>query len=142
MKKQFPPYEMLPTLVNRVAEKIVATADAEYRGLGLNVRGARVMLALKGSDSLRVYEIIERCGIEPSTFSHLLGRLARLGYVRRSRPEHDNRAVVVTLTPAGKRVVEKCKLAVQGHHDILANSLTEREIETLRKLLVKVFHSF
>ena len=141
-KTALPPYEMLPTLVNRVAEKIVAVADADYRGLGLNVRGARVMLALDGEKSLRVHEIIERCGIEPSTFSHLLGRLTRLGYVTRSRPEDDNRAVVVALTPAGRRIVQRCIRSVHGHHNILANALTEQEVKTLSKLLIKVFHGF
>jgi len=141
-KTSFPPYEMLPTLVNRVAEKIVAMADANYRGFGLNVRGARVMLALDGNDSLRVSEIIERCGIEPSTFSHLLSRLCKLGYVTRSRPEDDNRAVVVALTPAGRRIVRKCIRAVQGHHDVLAQTLTEQEVKTLRRLLIKVFQGF
>ena len=100
------------------------------------------MLALDGNDALRVYEIIERCGIEPSTFSHLLSRLCRLGYVTRSRPEDDNRAVVVTLTPTGKRMVRKCIRAVQGHHNTLAQALTEREVRTLRRLLIKVFHGF
>ena len=141
-KTVFPPYEMLPTLVNRVAEKIVAIANADYLEVGLNVRGARVMLALDGAESLRVHEIIERCGIEPSTFSHLLGRLTRLGYVTRSRPEHDNRAVVVALTPTGRRIVRRCITSVKGHHDILANALTEREVKTLSRLLIKVFHSF
>ena len=138
----FPPYEMLPTLVNRVAEKIVARANADYAGAGLNVRGARVMIALDGEQSLRVHEIVEGCGIEPSTFSHLLGRLARLGYVTRSRPEHDNRAVVVALTPAGRRIVRTCIRTVKGHHDLLANALTEREVKTLSRLLIKVFHGF
>ena len=141
-KTALPPYEMLPSLVNRVAEKIVAVADGDYRGLGLNVRGARVMLALDGEKSLRVHEIIERCGIEPSTFSHLLGRLTRLGYVTRSRPEDDNRAVVVALTATGRRIVQRCIRSVQGHHDILANALSEREVETLSKLLIKVFQGF
>ncbi len=141
-KSNFPAYEMLPTLVNRVAEKIVARANADYGGVGLNVRGARVMLALDGEESLRVHEIVDRCGIEPSTFSHLLGRLTRLGYVTRSRPEHDNRAVVVALTPTGRRIVRTCIRAVKGHHDILAGALTEREVNTLSRLLIKVFHSF
>ena len=72
-------------------------------------------------------EHAERCGIEPSTFSHLLSRLCKLGYVTRSRPEDDNRAVVVALTPAGRRIVRKCIGAVQGHHDVLAQTLTEQE---------------
>jgi len=62
--------------------------------------------------------------------------------VTRSRPEHDNRAVVVTLTPSGKQMVRKCIRAVQAHHDILADTLTEQEVKTLRRLLIKVFHGF
>lgn len=137
----FRPYETLPTLINRVAEKIVAIGNADYEPLGLNVRGARVMLALDGHRSLRVYELIDRCGIEPSTFSHLLNRLARLGYVTRTRPEDDNRAVLVSLTPAGKRVVRQCTETVARHHAMLANPLTPKEVETLKNLCFKIFRS-
>ena len=97
------------------------------------------MLALDGEKSLRVHEIIERCGIEPRRFHTWV---APLGYVTRSRPEHDNRAVVVALTPKGRRMVRRCIGSVKGHHDILANALTEREVKTLSRLLIKVFHSF
>jgi len=62
--------------------------------------------------------------------------------VTRSRPEDDNRAVVVALTPAGRRTVRKCIRAVQGHHDVLAQTLTEQEVKTLRRLLIKVFQGF
>lgn len=137
----FRPYEMLPTLINRVAEKIVTIGNADYAPLGMNVRSARVMLTLDGHNSLRVYEIIERCGIEPSTFSHLLNRLARLGYVTRTRPEEDNRAVLVSLTPAGKKIVRQCTEIVARHHALLASSLTSKEVETLKDLCSKVFSS-
>jgi len=137
----FRPYETLPTLINRVAEKIVAIGNSDYEPLGLNVRGARVMLALDGHNSLRVYELIERCGIEPSTFSHLLNRLARLGYVTRTRPQDDNRAVLVSLTPAGKKIVRQCTEIVARHHALLASPLTAKEVETLKDLCNKIFRS-
>lgn len=137
----FRPYETLPTLINRVAEKIVAIGNTDYAPLGMNVRSARVMLALDGHNSLRVYEIIERCGIEPSTFSHLLNRLVRLGYVTRARPEEDNRAVLVSLTPAGKKIVRQCTEIVARHHALLASSLTSKEVETLKDLCSKLFSS-
>ncbi len=137
----FRPYETLPTLINRVAEKIVAIGNADYAPLGLNVRGARVMLTLDGHNCLRVYEIIERCGIEPSTFSHLLNRLARLGYVTRTRPREDNRAVLVSLTPAGKKIVQQCTKIVTRHHALLASSLKPKEVETLKDLCFKLFSS-
>jgi len=50
--------------------------------------------------------------------------------------------VVVALTPAGRRIVRKCIRAVQGHHDVLAQTLTEQEVKTLRRLLIKVFQGF
>ena len=137
----FRPYEMLPTLINRVAEKIVAIGNSDYEPLGLNVRGARVMLALDGHNSLRVYELIERCGIEPSKFSHLLNRLARHGYVTRTRQEEDNPAVLLSLTPSGKKVVRQCIEIVARHHAMLASPLTAKEVETMKDLCLKIFKS-
>jgi len=132
------PYETLPPLINRVMERVVAVGNKDYQAFGLNVRGARVMLALADGEALRVFEIIARCGIEPSTFSHLLTRLAKLGYVTRQRPEEDNRAVLVRLTARGRQVARQCRVLVDRHHHLIADRLSAGEVESLRKLMLKL----
>jgi DNA-binding MarR family transcriptional regulator len=60
-----------------------------------------VMLALWQHAPLRVGELGRLLALEPATVSPLLKRLEALGYVERRREEGDERALRLTLTPAG-----------------------------------------
>jgi DNA-binding MarR family transcriptional regulator len=60
------------------------------------------MLALWEDEPLRVSELAERLSLEPATLSPLLKRLEVAGLVTRRRDPGDERAVAVTLTPAGR----------------------------------------
>lgn len=72
--------------------------------LGLTHPQYLVMLALWEESPLRVSEIADRLSLEPATLSPLLKRLEAGGVVRRDRDPRDERAVSVSLTPAGRRL--------------------------------------
>ncbi|GAA1435725.1 MarR family transcriptional regulator [Microlunatus lacustris] len=60
-----------------------------------------VMLALWQHAPLRVGELGRLLALEPATLSPLLKRLEAVGYVERRRDAADERALRLTLTPAG-----------------------------------------
>ena len=70
--------------------------------LGLTHPQYLVMLALWEESPLRVSQIADRLSLEPATLSPLLKRLESGGLVRRDRDPRDERAVSVSLTPAGR----------------------------------------
>ena len=72
--------------------------------MGLTHPQYLVMLALWEAEPLRVSELAERLSLEPATLSPLLKRLEAGGLVTRRRDPADERAVAVTLTPAGRRL--------------------------------------
>jgi DNA-binding MarR family transcriptional regulator len=72
--------------------------------MGLTHPQYLVMLALCEEEPLRVNELAERLSLEPATLSPLLKRLEASGLVTRRRDPADERAVAVTLTPAGRRL--------------------------------------
>ncbi len=72
--------------------------------MGLTHPQYLVMLALWEAEPLRVSELADRLSLEPATLSPLLKRLETGGLVARRRDPHDERAVAVTLTPAGRRL--------------------------------------
>jgi len=72
--------------------------------MGLTHPQYLVMLALWEAEPLRVNELADRLSLEPATLSPLLKRLETGGLVARRRDPHDERAVAVTLTPAGRRL--------------------------------------
>ena len=72
--------------------------------MGLTHPQYLVMLALWEAEPLRVSELAERLSLEPATLSPLLKRLEAGGLVTRRRDPADERAVAVTLTPAGRQL--------------------------------------
>jgi MarR family transcriptional regulator, organic hydroperoxide resistance regulator len=69
--------------------------------LGLTHPQYLVMLALWEEAPLKVSDLAGRLSLEPPTLSPLLKRLEARGMVTRRRDPRDERALAVTLTPAG-----------------------------------------
>ena len=104
--------------------------------MGLTHPQYLVMLALWEAEPLRVNELADRLSLEPATLSPLLKRLEAAGLVVRRRDPDDERAVAVTLTPAGRRLraaAERIPPAVMARLDM---GLTE--LEELRDRLTTV----
>ena len=79
--------------------------------LGLTYTQYIAMMVLWAEDSLTVKELGTRLRLESSTLTPLLKKLETAGYVKRERSRQDERAVVVTLTDAG-RDLHDCALSV------------------------------
>ena len=72
--------------------------------MGLTHPQYLVMLALWEESPLTLTELGRRLSLEPATLSPLLKRLEANGYVERRRSSADERALEVTLTPAGREL--------------------------------------
>ena len=77
--------------------------------LGLTYTQYIVFLVLWEKDGLPVGEIGEKLLLDNGTLSPLLKKMEQAGYVRRERSREDERAVVITLTEAGRALQEKAK---------------------------------
>ncbi len=107
--------------------------------MGLTHPQYLVMLALWEGEPLRVNELADRLSLEPATLSPLLKRLEIGGLVARRRDPDDERAVAVTLTPAGRRLrlrAERIPPAVMARLGIGLS-----ELEELRDRLTSVIEA-
>jgi DNA-binding MarR family transcriptional regulator len=85
-----------------VAARSLAAGDAE---ITLPQHRALVLLAARGP--LRVSDLADLLGVNGSTATRHCDRLQRRGLVQRSPAPDDGRAVLVSLTSAGRRLVQK-----------------------------------
>ena len=79
------------------------------RPLGLTYTQYIVFLVLWEKDGQPVGEIGEKLLLDNGTLSPLLKKMEQAGYVRRERSREDERVVVITLTEAGRALLEKAK---------------------------------
>ncbi|HXZ25796.1 MAG TPA: MarR family transcriptional regulator [Nitrospiria bacterium] len=80
----------------------------------------------------------ERMYLHISTVSGVVDRLERKGFVERSRERTDRRVVMISLTKAGKRVVQNAPEAAQGKLLHGLESLSRREVKGIHAALGKV----
>ncbi len=73
------------------------TTIAQYRAL--------VVLASRGPQ--RMTDLAAALGVVPSTAGRMCDRLVRKGLIRRTRARADRRSVQVSITAAGRRVVDE-----------------------------------
>lgn len=77
--------------------------------LGLTHPQYLVMLALWQHDSLTVRELGALLQLDSGTLSPLVKRLAAAGLITKQRNAHDERSVMVKLTPAGRSLRERAE---------------------------------
>lgn len=92
------------TLIAVATKSLGAAAEettiAQYRTL--------VVLASQGPQ--RVVDLAGALGVAPSTAGRMCDRLVRKGLIRRHRARTDRRAVLVSLTAAGRQVVDQATI--------------------------------
>lgn len=83
-------------------------------------------------------ELSEKLNIAPATLTIMLKRMEKAGYIYRKQDVEDQRISRVYTTKEGREVSEESEGAMEEISKACFNSLTDNEIEDLRKLLLKV----
>jgi DNA-binding MarR family transcriptional regulator len=81
-----------------------------------------VLRAVAESEPVRTTALAEQVGVDPSTMSRHVTVLDQAGYVTRAADPDDGRAQAVSLTAAGREVMEKARAA---RHDLITDALAE-----------------
>src|SRR5262245_31657718 len=71
----------------------------------------RVLRQLADHDARNV-ELAATAGVTAPTMSGVIDQLVKLGWVRREDDPEDRRAVVLGITPAGRRVIDEAESAL------------------------------
>ncbi len=75
--------------------------------VGLSYTQYIALVALAEEDDQTVGALGEKLFLESNTLTPLLKKLETTGYIRRQRDPADERQVRISLTPAGRRLVDK-----------------------------------
>jgi DNA-binding MarR family transcriptional regulator len=115
--------------------------DSEMeRDAGIPIRWYDVLVHLEESpDGVRMNQLAERILTSKSGLTRVVDRMEEAGLVRRVRPPHDRRAILVVITDKG---TETMKRARRHHRDGIERhfsaSLADKDIEALTRALEKV----
>lgn len=106
-------------------QRLLATIGAEYDLSVIQIR----MLGILRDRQPGMLELGNYLGLDKSSITGLVSRAEKRGLVERTPSPHDGRGVLVSLTPAGRRLTE------QGEAEITRRitELTKRLNATQRK---------
>lgn len=115
--------------------------DAELeRDAGIPLRWYDVLVQLEEKpDGLRMNELAERILYSKSGFTRVVDRMEEAGLVSRVRPENDRRSILVVLTDAGRRTMDRARRhhrhAIEQH---FSRHLTDSDIRAVTRALERV----
>ena len=120
---------------------LVDILDTELeQAVGIPLRWYDALVHLEESpEGIPMNELAERILYSKSGFTRVVDRMEETGLVRRLRPEHDRRTILVLLTDKGTQTLEHARRhhrdGIQRH---FSQHLTNTDITALTRALEKV----
>ena len=107
---------------------------------GISQRWYDVLVHLEESpEGIPMNELAERILYSKSGFTRVIDRMEEAGLVRRLRPEHDRRTILIVLTDKGTETMEHAR---RHHRDGIerhfSQHLTNADIKALTRALEKI----
>lgn len=140
--------ESLPAPLNQVVGYLLRQAHAafsahwqlSFRAKGVSitpVQGGMLVLISRNVE-LTQAALARVMNVEGPTLLQSLDRLEQLGYVKRMRRENDRRSYVLSITPAGRNVLDAVMSFLPKRDAVLLGAITNDERKVLVNLLTRI----
>ena len=129
----------LPYLLNRAGARIATAFGEEMRPLGATLQIWRVLAALREQDGQRMGDLSSTTSIDVSTLTRLVDNMEKKGLVARQRDPEDARAVVLNVTPAGRRLTVRILPIAERYEKVALQGFDPAEAEQLKAALRRLY---
>lgn len=129
----------LPYLLNRAGARIAAAFGEEVRPLGATLQMWRVLAALRERDARRMGDLSGTTSIEVSTLTRVVDAMEAKGLVVRRRAADDARAIVLHVTPAGRRLTQRIVPVAERYEKVALVGFSPAEAERLKEALRRLY---
>lgn len=116
----------------RAAHSTVHVLTDQLADLGLTGSDINALANLGSGSGQTVSELAVAAGVRPTTMTSVLDRLEHRGLVSRGSVPSDRRAVLVELTPSGRRVASAIRRAITSLERRALSDLPAEAIAGLR----------
>jgi MarR family transcriptional regulator, organic hydroperoxide resistance regulator len=133
--------QFLPYLVHRVGSGLAEGFDDGFAEAGVSLQEWRALSILYEYGPQTMGDIARRTSINASTMTRLIGQMEKRNLVKRERPVANQRTVFVRILANGRAKVEFLIPRVMDYEHDLSACFSTAELQTLKVLLAKFFHS-
>ena len=122
----------------RVADLLTRIGDTQVFGKALTQAQFNVLMVLRRhghGGGISQTDILEKLVSSKGNVSIHITNLSRMGYVRRKTSKRDSRMNVITLTAAGRRILEDLEPKYAAHLKEITGDLSDKDVETALAVL-------
>lgn len=112
--------------------------NRELRAFGLDYPRWRVLAVLNDAADMSMGRLAELSSVDRTTLTRTLGLMEGEGLIARRANARDRRGVDISLTPSGKRALEKILPIVLAQTDRALRGFSSEETNTLREMLIRM----
>lgn len=131
--------DSVPYLLNRVGVRMGELFSRHIASYGVTLPMYRVMAALWEIPNQRLNDLSVMTTVEISTLSRLIGTMAKMKLVSRSRLENNGRTVSIKLTKEGDKLVTQLMPIAQHFEEVAVSELSPATLKTLKKTLGDIY---
>ena len=132
----------LPLLLLQVRERVISRFRPILNEYGVTEQQYRVMRSIQASGPMEPREIVLTCHISSPSLAGMLLRMETMGLVARRRFAHDQRRIMVSLTPASRALFRRMRPRIDAMYESLetdaGSALTADLYRTLNSLLARL----
>jgi DNA-binding MarR family transcriptional regulator len=119
----------------QLVQLLSAAHAPEFPDPHVTMAQMRVLMLLSAVGEARMSDLAHQLGISPSTLSSLVDRLIEAGLATRREDSRDRRSVLVTLAPAGSKMLDQFNELGADALRSLLEQLDGSEIVTVNKAI-------
>lgn len=125
-------------LLKRTEIMLRGMLEDALKGLPVTVGQYVVLSLLKSMHKASSADLSRKSGVTPQTMSETITLFEDQGYIVRKQSAEHKRILEISLTPAGRKLLDECDTMVDGIEDRLFAGLGGGNVDTLRTYLISI----
>ena len=125
----------IASLIKRLLQLFRDGMDEKLRPWGVTAAQLHVLAKLDYEPGISGARLARACMVTPQTTQVLLRGIEQNGWIRRTKHPENDRILLATLTPSGKRILAKSRTAVGQVYDQMLDGLAAKDVRVLDALL-------
>src|SRR5271163_4340061 len=122
-------------LIKRVLQLFRESLDEKLRPWGVTAAQLHVLAKLDHEPGISGAKLARACMVTPQTTQVLLRGIEKNGWILRRKHPENERILLATLTPSGKRILARSRTAVGRIYKQMLRDLSVQDVHALETLL-------
>ncbi len=125
----------IASLVKRLLQLFREGLDEKLRPCGVTAAQLHVLAKLEHEPGISGARLARTCMVTPQTTQVLLRSIEKNGWIVRAKHPENERILLATLTPSGKRILARSRTAVGQIYAQMLDGLAAKDVRALESLL-------